>query len=143
MQSTDDHEQFWLVSSMAARMAFGIGLHLPRTSEHAPDERSKQLLRRVWHGCVLMDRVAALTFGRSILIHECEVPLPMPSISPDPSRTVDHSGHEKLLSTNDGIMVFVETSKLFRIFHQALTGVRKQRGKTGQIVRPCANFEPS
>lgn len=40
----------------AVRTAQSLGLHLPETSAEVEDERERELWRRVWYGCVLMDR---------------------------------------------------------------------------------------
>jgi hypothetical protein len=56
LQSTDDPHQTWMVVGSAVRTAQGIGLHLPDTSAALENPRERELLRRLWHGCVLMDR---------------------------------------------------------------------------------------
>lgn len=56
LQSTDCADQCWMVTGMAIRSAQGLGLHLPETSAHLDSLQGKELARRIWHGCVLMDR---------------------------------------------------------------------------------------
>lgn len=56
LQSTDCADQCWMVTGMAIRSAQGLGLHLPETSSRLDSVQGKELARRVWHGCVLMDR---------------------------------------------------------------------------------------
>lgn len=56
LQCTVSAHQTWMVVGSATRIAQSLGLHLPETSATAPTLRQKELYRRVWHGCVLMDR---------------------------------------------------------------------------------------
>lgn len=56
LQSTDCADQCWMVTGMAIRGAQGLGLHLPETSSRLDSLQGKELARRIWHGCVLMDR---------------------------------------------------------------------------------------
>lgn len=56
LQSTYNPHQTWMVIGSAIRMAQGLGLHLPETSASRSDPGERELLRRIWYGCVLMDR---------------------------------------------------------------------------------------
>ncbi len=56
LQCTVSTHQTWMVVGSAARIAQSLGLHLPETSAAAPTVRQQELYRRVWHGCILMDR---------------------------------------------------------------------------------------
>lgn len=56
LQSTDDPHQTWMVVGAAIRIAQGLGLHLSETAVERPELGHPSLLRRVWYGCVLMDR---------------------------------------------------------------------------------------
>ncbi|KAI9162789.1 Sorbicillinoid biosynthetic cluster transcription factor sor3 [Paramyrothecium foliicola] len=56
LQSTDHPHETWMVVGSAIRIAQSLGLHLDATSaDLSPNERD--LLRRIWYGCVLMDRL--------------------------------------------------------------------------------------
>ena len=56
LQSSSCPHQTWMVVGAAVRTAQSLGLHLPETSAEVEDERERELWRRVWYGCVLMDR---------------------------------------------------------------------------------------
>ncbi|KAI1385477.1 fungal-specific transcription factor domain-containing protein [Hypoxylon trugodes] len=56
LQSTNNPHQTWMVVGTAIRIAQGLGLHLPETSIAPRNPRTGGLLRRLWHGCILMDR---------------------------------------------------------------------------------------
>ncbi|RGP67012.1 hypothetical protein FLONG3_8670 [Fusarium longipes] len=61
LQSTYSPHQTWMVIGSAIRMAQGLGLHLPETSSSCSNSEDRELIRRVWHGCVLMDRNPNIT----------------------------------------------------------------------------------
>jgi len=67
-QSTNEPQQCWVYAGLAIRTAQSLGLHLPQTSERVTDAGTKELLRKVWYGCVLMDRMLAMTYGRPCMI---------------------------------------------------------------------------
>lgn len=56
LQSTDAAHPAWTITGLTIRMAEGLGLHLPETSAAIQNLSQRELVRRVWHGCVLMDR---------------------------------------------------------------------------------------
>lgn len=58
LQSTDSAHQCWIVTGLAVRNAQSLGLHLSQTITRLPTFQEQQLARKIWHGCVLMDRYA-------------------------------------------------------------------------------------
>jgi hypothetical protein len=56
LQSVNSLHQCWMVGGLATRVAEGLGLHLPETSANAPSIQQREHLRRLWHGCILLDR---------------------------------------------------------------------------------------
>ncbi len=64
LQSTNNPHQCWMVVGHAVRVAQSLGFHLPESSFrlHSPLER--ELARRIWHGCIMMDRYVNLAFSR-------------------------------------------------------------------------------
>lgn len=56
LQSTESAHQCWIVTGLAIRNAQSLGLHLPQTSLSLGSFHEQQLARKLWHGCVLMDR---------------------------------------------------------------------------------------
>lgn len=61
LQSTNSAHQCWIVTGLAVRNAQSLGLHLPQTIVRLPTFQEQQLARKIWHGCVLMDRYAETT----------------------------------------------------------------------------------
>jgi hypothetical protein len=56
LQSTDQPHLTWMVVGCAIRNAQSLGMHLCETSADRADVEGRELIRRVWYGCVLMDR---------------------------------------------------------------------------------------
>lgn len=80
-QTTEAPQPGWVLIGVAVRTAQSIGIHLPQTSNSTCDRRRQEVLRRVWHGCIYMDRVFSMTSGRPCMINRemaSDVPLPQP-----------------------------------------------------------------
>jgi hypothetical protein len=56
LQSTDDPHRCWVLIGISIRVAQGLGLHLPETTANMQVQSERDLVRRIWHGCILMDR---------------------------------------------------------------------------------------
>lgn len=56
LQSTNDVHQCWMSVGQAVRMAQEMGLHLPEPAWLDQSLQERGLFRRIWHGCILMDR---------------------------------------------------------------------------------------
>jgi len=63
LQSTNNPHQTWMAVGSAIRTAQSLGLHLPETTADMADLEQRELLRRIWYGCVLMDRYAPLALA--------------------------------------------------------------------------------
>ncbi|RXG42334.1 hypothetical protein VDGE_09607 [Verticillium dahliae] len=117
LQSTDHPHQTWMVVGSAIRTAQGLGLHLPETSGDRTDLGERELLRRIWYGCVLMDRMVSVTHGRPAMISghlATTVPLPMSSAS-------SVNGTEAALSGGAvHAAFFVKSVQLYEIIHRTI-----------------------
>lgn len=56
LQSTNNAHQCWMAVGQAVRIAQELGLHLPEPSWPDQNLQGRELSRRIWHGCILMDR---------------------------------------------------------------------------------------
>lgn len=71
LQSTDMPGLCWNIVGLAIRIGQSIGLHIPRASHGSQSKdtaRLNELRRRVWGGCVTLDRVMAMIYGRPLMI---------------------------------------------------------------------------
>ena len=65
LQGTQKSSQTWTLHGLAVKGAFAIGLHSNQGSrQFSPLEN--EIRRRTWFGCVLLDRVLSMTFGRPL-----------------------------------------------------------------------------
>lgn len=91
LQGTQKSVQAWTVHGLAITTAFQLGLHSPKTNKGFPPLEC-EIRKRVWFGCVLLDRTLSMTFGRPSMIPDKYLKLEMPISSmqvvgqtPDPS----------------------------------------------------------
>lgn len=56
LQSTNMPRQCFQILGLALWVAQDLGLHLPETTCLLTDPYEQQLARRVWHGCIMMDK---------------------------------------------------------------------------------------
>lgn len=56
LQSTEWPHRCWVVVGLAIRVAQGLGINIPGTSSNLTTQKEREMARRVWHGCVFMDR---------------------------------------------------------------------------------------
>jgi hypothetical protein len=121
LQSTNDPQQCWNFVGLAIRMAQSLGLDLPSTSAQARNSQQTDLLRKVWHGCVLMDRTLSLTFGRPPMITSRSVTLvPSPVAHQNPDTCSCSASMSGLNSESSDIHFYIESLKLYEIMNEAL-----------------------
>jgi hypothetical protein len=61
LQSANIPQRCWMVVGHAIRVAQSLGLHLPEWNAPTRSQREEEVARRIWHGCILMDRYARRT----------------------------------------------------------------------------------
>ena len=121
-QSTNEPHPCWVFVGLGIRAAQSLGLHLPETSERVSDIRTRETLRKVWHGCILMDRVLSMTYGRLCMIGPrtaIAVPLPLAideeRLLPDP--VLQHTVQAQRPSVID---FYISSLRLYEILHDVL-----------------------
>ncbi|KAJ5146670.1 hypothetical protein N7526_000022 [Penicillium atrosanguineum] len=127
LQSTNSAHQCWIVTGLAIRNAQSLGLHLPQTIAHLHSFQDKQLARKLWHGCVLMDRVISMTFGRPAMVSRVSsgaVPLPVkvddefiiPNSIAEPSQPVERPSM---------MTFYIKTLELYETMNDVLLSLYK------------------
>uniref|UniRef100_A0A0B7JZM6 Xylanolytic transcriptional activator regulatory domain-containing protein n=2 Tax=Bionectria ochroleuca TaxID=29856 RepID=A0A0B7JZM6_BIOOC len=122
LQSTCESHQCWMTIGSAVRMAQSLGLHLSSSSKDNDGARKVQIARRVWHGCVFMDRVLSMTFGRPSMIANWlsdAVPLPL-MIDDDYLDMVNESSAVRPDGKPTEVAFFVKSLELYRITNNSL-----------------------
>jgi hypothetical protein len=144
LQSTNEPHQCWIVVGLAIRTAQSLGLHLPETSGGVPSPRTRELLRKVWHSCVLMDRFLSMTYGRPAMIGKrgaAAVPLPAAIdehyLSGDPSRRDSQSEDSPSI-----LDFFIQSLGLYRILNEILLNVYAADPQTGANIDQWECFFP-
>ncbi|KIL90182.1 hypothetical protein FAVG1_06921 [Fusarium avenaceum] len=67
LQGTSFPDRCWNTTGLACRVAQGLGLHsLPPYSRQ--ESRIQRVRRRTWHGCIVIDTLVSMTFGRPTMI---------------------------------------------------------------------------
>lgn len=85
LQGTQKSSQTWTLHGLAVKGAYALGLHSNQASKRfSPLEN--EVRKRTWFGCVLLDRVLSMTFGRPPTIPEDHVRLPLPASWPPSNR---------------------------------------------------------
>ncbi|KAH8817373.1 fungal-specific transcription factor domain-containing protein [Xylogone sp. PMI_703] len=116
LQSTDESQECWYFIGLAVRTAQGIGLDLPSISARAENEKRKNLLQRVWYGCILMDRALSIVFGRpGIITYRPIVRVPLPEPHFDNSECSCLTGAPSPEPDFKGTHFFIESVKLYEM----------------------------
>ena len=118
-QSTSEPHPCWIFTGLAIHTAQSLGLHLAETSERVVDIKARELLRKVWHGCILMDRVVSMTYGRPCTIGPkaaLAVPLPLPI---DEEYLVPETLQEQPVQAQV-VEFYILSLKLYEIMHDII-----------------------
>ncbi|KAK0721293.1 fungal-specific transcription factor domain-containing protein [Apiosordaria backusii] len=75
LQSTPFPSRCWNSLGVAGRVALGLGLHT-EAGRRGRSELEREVRRRTWHGCVLLDIIVSMTFGRPTMTDVNDLPLP-------------------------------------------------------------------
>ncbi|KAF7560760.1 hypothetical protein G7046_g3380 [Stylonectria norvegica] len=76
-QGTKSSIQTWSTHGLAVKVALQLGLHSPEASNRFPAVE-REIRKRTWFGCVVLDRSLSMTFGRPASIPESYCRLEMP-----------------------------------------------------------------
>ncbi|KAA8911525.1 fungal-specific transcription factor domain-containing protein [Sphaerosporella brunnea] len=120
LQSTKYPNRCWNVAGLAIRVAQGLGMHLDTTSANRKSVVEREVWRRTWHGCILLDRVVSMTFGRPSMVSlRTQVSLPLPiddeNLSDDPPHCEQPPG------IPSRVELFIHTLKLYEILGEILS----------------------
>ena len=117
----------WMYVGLAIRAAQSLGLNLPSTSAQVKDAQRRNLLRRVWHGCVVMDRTLSMIYGQPTIIHPTTARgVPHPSPHPDESvYTCCKEGSQLREQPENDYHFFIESIKLFELIEEFLSTSRR------------------
>lgn len=94
----------WILSGMALRCGYAMGLHV-RNEDRTTDAARKEQLVRVWWGHYALDRYLATITGRPSvgLNRTCSVPLPLSLSSSEIEATIIESRYGDRITTSTSI----------------------------------------
>lgn len=135
LQSTREPHKCWLIIGSAVRTAQSLGLHLPETSLRIISQRKREMVRKLWHGCVLMDSIAAMTFGKPTMIStsvSLAVPYPL-AIDEDRFPTNGGDAASQIDQPSDP-RFFVKTLELCKIVQDVTNSCQSDYPQTAGSV---------
>ncbi|ERS94911.1 hypothetical protein HMPREF1624_08622 [Sporothrix schenckii ATCC 58251] len=131
LQGTQKSVQAWTVHGLAITTALQLGLQSPKTNRAFPPLEC-EIRKRVWFGCILLDRTLSMTFGRPAMIHESYLTLELPItdmqiVGPDDMQTdtepaamnASASPSATTSPQMDGLY-FTATIKLYNVLHHII-----------------------
>jgi Fungal specific transcription factor domain/Fungal Zn(2)-Cys(6) binuclear cluster domain len=122
LQSTEWPRRCWVVVGHAIRTAKALGLHIADMTERLPVQ-DRELMRRLWHGCIFFDRIVSMTLGRPMVISQADaraVPLPAENNDCSLSSRID-SYDSQPEQTISKLSFYIQTLKLADILEQILS----------------------
>ncbi|KAH6713063.1 fungal-specific transcription factor domain-containing protein [Leptodontidium sp. MPI-SDFR-AT-0119] len=118
LQSTRYSERCWNSVGLAIRAAQTLGLHSESIARRPATQVTREIRRRVWHVCVTLDRLLAMTFGRPAMITR-SWGTPLPLMIDDEFLQAEGEGHQPIdIPSRLGLFVF--SSKLYEILDKIL-----------------------
>ncbi|KAJ6109899.1 hypothetical protein N7486_002134 [Penicillium sp. IBT 16267x] len=122
LQSTPYTDRCWNAIGLACRVGQGLGLH-ETTTQKSITPLEKEIRRRTWHGCVMMDMILSMTYGRPSMTSHIS-PVPLPAMRPqseaeDPCALSGQPCDHKL----GDVAFYVSTIELYKILESILADV--------------------
>ena len=122
LQSTDMPGLCWNIVGLAIRVAQSIGLHIPRHTTSSLDRSTilmNELRKRLWCGCLTLDRVMAMIYGRPLMIAtNLTTDIALPSLDDE---DLDHGEHSSGIPLkNTKISIYVHSLKLILLLGEIL-----------------------
>jgi hypothetical protein len=77
LQGTQKSIQAWATHGLAVKAAFQLGLHSSEASTKFPPVE-REIRKRTWYGCVILDRTLSMTFGRPAAVPDDYVRIELP-----------------------------------------------------------------
>ena len=133
LQSTSMPRGWFECVGLAIHVARNMGFHIPGRVSSFQNEHECEMARRLWYGCILMDRTATVTLGRATRISEDEARQdPLPAAVDDEHLNV--SGFEKGLQPPDRpskLKCYVAYCELHLILGDMLSTIYAPRSPSG------------
>ncbi|WAO84520.1 Fungal-trans domain-containing protein [Fusarium falciforme] len=117
LQSTQQATRCWNVVGLAIRAGQSLGLHVESPNQPR-SQLTREMRRRVWHTCLVLDKLLSMTFGRPAMI-STSWHVPLPSLIDDEYLSADGQG-EQPQDRPSSLGLLIWSSKLFLILDEIL-----------------------
>ncbi|OJJ01949.1 hypothetical protein ASPVEDRAFT_83471 [Aspergillus versicolor CBS 583.65] len=126
LQGTGRAYQAWDIVAVAIRNCHRLGFHLASSTseELIPDVLERELVKRVYHLCVMTERMLCMTLGRPIMVSIIEsdrVPLPLEIDDQALRLSSNYRSGQTEGATPSILSFFVQSARLYRIVQQILS----------------------
>jgi hypothetical protein len=128
LQSTNEVNRCWYVFGLAIRTAQGLGMQLNEINNKCPP-LERELRKRCWCGCLVMDTMLAMTFGRPMMIPSEHYEVEMPEPVDDTQITCADITPQPTNCRPPKILCFIHKVKLYVVLHRILKSL--YQGKNG------------
>ncbi|KAI5237933.1 hypothetical protein E4T43_07757 [Aureobasidium subglaciale] len=126
LQSTTEVTRCWNLLGVATRMAQSLGLHSEQTYQSQKTVYSREMGKRLWHSCLVLDRLAAATFGWPMMIRSGHsILLPMLS---DETLSVQDKETPSSVRTTCELSIFRCNCDLFDVVGEILSALYCDNG---------------
>ncbi|KAK6205243.1 fungal-specific transcription factor domain-containing protein [Scheffersomyces amazonensis] len=118
LQATTRSAGCWNILGLSIRIAQGLGLHSDLNLIQTKSYIEKEIRKRLWHGCLLMDRIVSMTLGRPLMVtddHKSELPATV-----DDEYITDEAILYSPVGQPSVLSFFSETVKLYDILSEIL-----------------------
>ncbi|KAJ5593949.1 uncharacterized protein N7459_000157 [Penicillium hispanicum] len=115
LQGTQKSTQAWTTHGLAISAAYQLGLHSP-SANMKYSSLDREIRKRTWYGCVLLDRTLSMTFGRPCSIPQSYIRLD----APDKDVQMLSSNPETSISTQLDGNFFTAAIQLYGVLYNVL-----------------------
>ncbi|KAI8933954.1 hypothetical protein NX059_008728 [Plenodomus lindquistii] len=123
LQSLGELNQGWMITGVAIRTAQSLGLHLYENGRQIGPHGNRELIRRVWYTCVLLERMAAVNYGRpSMTSASITTKTNMSYVFEEESHSTENLQGVPTLDQSSDIRFLSQSTQLFEILDEVLGG---------------------
>ncbi|KAI0243564.1 hypothetical protein L0F63_004842, partial [Massospora cicadina] len=125
----------WMSLGIALRMAIEMGLHREHLPERTdpPIVKERELRRRVWWGCYILDRTASVTSGRPLTLDDDEYDTCFPDMDGETNDAACNlaSTYPRIPSFKHRKKYFYKSIELWKIYGKVTRNVYSVRSRQG------------
>lgn len=135
LQSTHHASRCWNVLGLAIRAAQALGLHLEQRHLSCACQLDREMGRRVWYNCVILDQLQSMTFGRPTMLTKSKVTPPQ-AIDDDYLLPTGDDGVQPLQRQSQ-LAFFIHSISLFDILSDILSTIYPPDAASSQEKVPA------